>query len=268
VVSVSEAFEGGGVSSSAADVWQAAQEGDDLALGAAGIGLAVDAKDFVGDPITECLSAGFGWLIEHVDWLREPLDALAGDPAAITAAAEGWRTTARRLEVEAAALGPAPAWSGPAAERYAAAEDRLRIRLGEAAAECRALGDRIVGAGVAVGTVRALVRDAIADFLAAAVRWLVGTLTTSGLGLPALVTHVVVEGVDLAGRLLVTLEQLLGELATDAREILTRSTSVAELLDRTRESGAAWAWRAADAIPEDLARDAVVEGGKQSTSAP
>ncbi len=36
---------------------------ESIALGAAGIGLAVDAKDFVGDPITECLSAGFGWLI-------------------------------------------------------------------------------------------------------------------------------------------------------------------------------------------------------------
>ncbi|SDF45616.1 hypothetical protein [Pseudonocardia oroxyli] len=240
-------LEGAGIVSSVADVLGA--DGA-VGLGAAGVGLALDAVDFASDPLGEFTSAGFGWLIEHVSWLREPLDALAGDPGAITAAAAGWGETADMLRRESAGRGAAPAWEGRAAQRYAEAERALGDRLAEAADRADAVAQRIVLAGLAVGTVRALVRDAIADFLAAAVRWLVATLATSGVGLPALIVSVVQEALVLAGRAALRLEDLLATLALESAGLLRDAGVVRELVSH---------------LP---VRDAAVEWTKQASTAP
>jgi hypothetical protein len=262
---VSELLEGAGLVSSVADVTSAADGGDVLATTAAGVGLVVDAADFAGDPFGEFLSAGFGWLVEHVPWMRELLDQLAGDPAAITSAAQGWEDTARALEVEAAAVEPVPAWTGAAADGFAAAEARLAVRLREAAAECTAVAGQVVRSGVAVGTVRALVRDAIADFLATALQWVLTMLVTSGLAFPLLMAKVVTAAVELGGRLVLELDRLLAALVTDAHDVLTRSASLAELLNRTVDLGVHSATRAVQAVPAEPVRDAFVEYGKQAT---
>lgn len=251
-------WEGAGIVSGIADV---AAADDALSAGAAGLGLAVDALDFVSDPVGELASAGFGWFIEHVWFLREPLDALAGDPAAITAAAAGWTEAARLLRAEAADLGPVPGWTGTAATRYTEAEAWLADRLEEAAAQSVATADRIVASGVAVGTVRALVRDAIADFLAAALQWLVATLATSGIGLPVLVVTVVREALGLAGRAVLRLDELLEVMTAGAREVLAGSELV-------RDAVAHQGIRTAATTPEGLLRDAAVEWSKQASTAP
>ena len=62
---------------------QTADAADKAALGAAiGLGVvasAVDTVKFVLNPLGSLISAGLGWLIKHVSFLREPLDMLMGE---------------------------------------------------------------------------------------------------------------------------------------------------------------------------------------------
>ena len=55
-------------------------------------------------PFDALLQAGLGWLVEHVAFLREPLDALAGDPDAVLAQARHWDQVAGELRAAASEL--------------------------------------------------------------------------------------------------------------------------------------------------------------------
>jgi hypothetical protein len=47
----------------------------------------LDVLGFVANPLGSLVGAGIGWLIERISFLKEPLDDLAGDPAAINSVA-------------------------------------------------------------------------------------------------------------------------------------------------------------------------------------
>ncbi|MGH3726981.1 MAG: hypothetical protein ACRDUS_22980 [Mycobacterium sp.] len=51
----------------------------------------MDTLDAELKPLTRLYDAGLGFLVEHVQFLEDPLDALRGDPAAASAEATFWR---------------------------------------------------------------------------------------------------------------------------------------------------------------------------------
>ncbi|MGH3994043.1 MAG: hypothetical protein ACRDSN_16485, partial [Pseudonocardiaceae bacterium] len=53
-----------------------------------GAGVALDSLGAIVDPLGTLAAAGVGWLIEHCEPLRWPLDQLAGDPQAIEAVSQ------------------------------------------------------------------------------------------------------------------------------------------------------------------------------------
>src|SRR5690349_8364994 len=89
---------GAGVIDSWHNVELAAQEiktthGADQAAVAVELGVVtasavLDTVAFVLDPLAKLIAAGLGWLIEHVSFLRWPLDQLAGNPDQIKVLAE------------------------------------------------------------------------------------------------------------------------------------------------------------------------------------
>ncbi|OLT09778.1 hypothetical protein BJF78_06110 [Pseudonocardia sp. CNS-139] len=163
-----------------------------VAFTATGAGL--DMLGTIADPLGSLMEAGIGWLIEHVDFLSEPLDALAGDPDAVLAQAQAWHTVSVELGATAAgyrAAGGPAGWDGAAAGAYAAAAAGCVDRLERAARDAEQLANVVVTTGAAVGTVRSLVRDLIAKFLSNVIQWVVAALgaatVTAGFSLAALV---------------------------------------------------------------------------------
>src|SRR6187549_2530055 len=77
-------YEGAGIFESACGVADGVAHEDWLGMGgnlvATGLGL-----------------LGAGWLMEHVSFLREPLDKLCGDPKAIEGHAQTWRNIEQRI---------------------------------------------------------------------------------------------------------------------------------------------------------------------------
>jgi uncharacterized protein YukE len=270
-------WEGAGFVSSYADLSDALtheQQVDpgQVAFAAAGAGL--DTLGVVADPFGSLLEAGFGWLIEHVDVLREPLDALAGDPGAVLDQARVWQGVATELRAAAAGhreavAGVTTGWDGAAAEAYALAAQRCTEAMDDAARDAGQLAELVVSTGAAVGTVRALIRDAIAAFLSKVVTWVAGALATAaftaGFSLMVLGAAVAQQAASLAltfTRRISALLDLLDEAGTAARELGEAVRSAAAQL-RPVVAGAETLESAAKRVGAPV----LIEAGKQVTGA-
>jgi uncharacterized protein YukE len=137
----------------------------DGTLGVVGAGL--DGLALVSDPVGALLQYGISWLIEHVRPLSEALDWLAGDPGAIAGHAQTWRNVASSLRAEADELARSvrfdlAEWSGAASDayrRWASQRDQSLQALARASDTMALITE---GAGILIGTVRMMVRDAVA----------------------------------------------------------------------------------------------------------
>lgn len=260
-------FDGAGLASSVADLADAAaaDRPDPAALAWTAAGAGLDALGFVADPFGELATAGIGWLIEHVGFLREPLDRLAGNPAEVVARATDWHRGAQAAAAEAAErsrpdLG---GWTGTAADAARAAAARDAEALTGLAAGCAAVADRLLEAGATIGVERALIRDTVAGFLWDLARWAVASIASAGTLTPLAVASAVGEAATLAARIadgIRTLLARLDELLAALSQVTGRFTvpGAARVLEPLGGSG--------DALLGP-GRDAVVETGKEGAKA-
>lgn len=140
-----------------------------LSLGSAGVDVGMIAAG--GNPFESLLSWGFGWIIEHVDFLKEPLDYVTGDQDALDLEAQKWTAISKEVQKMAEELTDevrknCMSWEGPAADAY-------RQYVQEQLDSYRALSDAAATAGSVVeicktilDVVRTLIRDLITDTLA------------------------------------------------------------------------------------------------------
>jgi hypothetical protein len=165
----------------------------DGTLGVVGAGL--DGLALVSDPVGALLQYGIAWLIEHVRPLSEALDWLAGDPDRIAAEATTWRNVASALATQADDLTGAVRadladWSGAAAAAYRqwSARREQTLRTLSRASETTALITE--AAGALIGTVRLLIRDAVATVVSRLIVYAGELLATAGLATPLVVEQV------------------------------------------------------------------------------
>jgi uncharacterized protein YukE len=139
----------------------------DVALG--GAGMVVDLVSTMANPLSMLASAGVGWLLEHVDFLREPLDALLGDPDEINANTDQLKQAALEMKMIAQEhredLRGVSDWEG-------ASGDAFKREMEQMAAEYEALGKTMDGtaaiyalSGALVCELRSLVFGWISDFV-------------------------------------------------------------------------------------------------------
>lgn len=272
-------WEGAGVASSWADLNDALGEENkdagEIAWAALGAGL--DTLGAIADPFDSFMSSVAGWLIEHIWFLHEPLDVLAGDPNQISAQAQTWHNVSRELSAVAAdqrgaVPGPA-AWEGAAGDAYRIATERFAIGLDSAAADAEQLAELILSTGAAVGTVRALIRDLLADFLAdllvRAVAWAASAFVTFGGSLAVGVAHVVLMALDLADGIRHRISQLLDALKAAGGTAEELSDAVRDTVAQVRATApyAQDAAREVVRVAEANGVDDAIEVGKQFSDA-
>ncbi|MFC7532212.1 WXG100 family type VII secretion target [Actinoplanes sp. GCM10030250] len=203
----------------------------DVTLGGVGGGLDLLAAGI--DPLGTLMAWGVGWLLEHVEPLRDTLDWLAGNPAEVAAHAATWQnvstsTTGAHQRFASSVRTQTADWRGDAADAYRAHATEQLAALDGIATVTKAISYAVEGAGLLVGLVREIVRDLIAQFVATlAVRlpqWLAAEGLTVGLATPVVVGQVatlVAKWInriqhfilgELAG-ILHRLQQLLGRLS-------------------------------------------------------
>jgi hypothetical protein len=275
-------FEGAGFVSSWADLYSAvsADDVDPVQVAYTALGAGLDTLGAIEDPFDSLLSAGIGWFIEHVWFLHEPLDALAGDPTQISAQAQTWHNVGRELAAvaqdhrsAAAALG---AWEGMAGDGYRGAVDRFSGALDQTGRDATQLADLILTTGAQVGTVRALIRDAIADFLGTVVKMvipaLVGTVVSAGGTLAAVTVRLVFMAIDLAESISRTIRKLLdamtlaGGMAAQVSGAIQQTAGAVQETTRAIQAARPTIEKI-NGVAEDIKAGEATELGKQLTAA-
>jgi len=217
--------------------------------------------------------------MEHVWFLNEPLDRLAGDPWRIEEQAKAWHGAALGLAAVAAAqrdlAGPRSAgWTGEAARAYRLAAADRAAQAQEMAERAEELAVLALTSGVAIGTLRSIVRDLIADLIGRVVAWAatgaVLAALTGGVSLAAAAGWIVLDALLLAEDIARRIALLLRSVAAAGE---AAGGLAAGMVDAARRVG-----RVADdlhtgAVPVDehlterTPAGELVELGKQSSTA-
>jgi len=92
---------GTGIGEDLSDLSEAIGNGSWVYGSLAGVGLVGDVVFTVFNPIAAAVSAGMGWLIEHIDPLDKMLEQLTGDADAVMAGAQTWTNISEALTTHA-----------------------------------------------------------------------------------------------------------------------------------------------------------------------
>jgi uncharacterized protein YukE len=221
-VDAHNATDGAGIVDSVYQVVKDFDNPEDWAMD--GVALGLDALGFVANPFGSLFSAGVGWLMDHVSFLKEPLDTLAGDPGAVTGVAVTWREEVKAevakvaADYQRAAQQDTANWQGAAGDAYRNVASKLseQAKALEPAAEAVAAG--VQNSGMLVATVRGIIRDIIADvigeIIAAALAALASSWFTLGGSLAAFTGWAVARATATAGKITGKISKLLNKLAT------------------------------------------------------
>jgi uncharacterized protein YukE len=194
----------------------AAIENGDWLTAAGGIAqTALDIIGVSGDPLGAISSAGFGWAVEHVGFLREPFDILLGNPETIRSNAATWTAAATQLTATAqqyreTSVSQTSQWTGAAANGYRAVSATHADGLESFAKASAGLSAAITGVGQLVAEVRKMVMDLISQAVQKIIMQIVQALASSWATFGASIAAAVVQIVQTA---VSTAQKLLGKLA-------------------------------------------------------
>ena len=205
---LTKATEGAGIFTSVASTVQDAANGN---WGGFAMDLGADALDALGvamDPLGSLGAAGIGWLIEHVSFLKKPLDWLAGDPDEVTKKAQTLQNVSDYLKSSAAnyagSVGVLQQTQGAAADGYRQAAADYQTAVTGLSAHIDGATKAMHTAATIVGTTRGVVRDTIAQFAADAVIKFIAAQAlapvTFGASEAAFIADEVVEGTSVAAK--------------------------------------------------------------------
>jgi uncharacterized protein YukE len=206
----------------------------DGTLGVAGGGL--DALALVSDPVGALFQYGIAWLIEHVKPLSEALDWLAGDPGQIAGHAQTWRNVSSELRQESDSLARAVRfdlgdWEGAAAEAYRNRADKRDQSLQALAKASDTMALITEGAGMLIGTVRIMVRDAVATVVSRLIVYAGELIASVGLATPWVAEQVSTLCASWAAKISRWLKDLIASL----RNLLRESGRLGELINAIKK---------------------------------
>jgi hypothetical protein len=197
----------------------------------------LSALGAVMDPFQAIFAAGVGWLMEHVECLRHPLDVLAGDPKEIEGHAATWHNLQKRT-YEAAEYfdgqvkSTTAHWESEAATAYRAKASAMidgSVALGDVAGS---MADATLIAGSIVGVVRNTVRDLIAEVVGAAISKALQALLI--VTMPKVIAEVALMVVECTGRimrLLRSVTEAINKLGSKFPALAAVCTRVTKIMD-------------------------------------
>ncbi|GGP52445.1 WXG100 family type VII secretion target [Saccharothrix coeruleofusca] len=161
---------------------------------------ALEVLGTIVNPAQALLGAGVSWLIEHVEPLREAVDELAGDPAAIAAYADTWKGIAEKVgqaqeRLAEVVRADTAGWTGEAGDAYRRQAREQEGGLAAVAATAAAVSAAVRSAGDVIGSVRDMVRELIVECVSTILSrlpiWLGLVASTAGLALPGIIADLV-----------------------------------------------------------------------------
>jgi hypothetical protein len=181
----------------------AIDKGDVLGSAMGVTNVALDIIGVAGDPMGAISSAGVGWVLNAVSFLREPFDKLLGSPESIAGSAQSWMTAAQNLSKTAqqyrqASVTQTRSWLGVAGNGYRTASANQANGLEALARASQAVSSAISTAGKAVAEARKVVLDLINEAVQKIIQICIEALASSWLSFGASIAMGIAQSVQKA----------------------------------------------------------------------
>lgn len=201
-----------------------------------GVVATLDLLAFVANPLKEFMMAGVGYVIEHVSFLREPLEWVAGDPNEIMALQQTWSNISANLSDAASAMADhiseVDDWRGDDAEGYRALADEFSDVLASAGTVASCMSGYAMLMGLWTATTRALILELICDFVSRGILYLVAaafsSVVTFGGSIAAAITGLVLDALASFGKIM----KRIGTLFEKMAEVMKRFDAAGDLLSK------------------------------------
>lgn len=250
-------FAGGGIVESFSELVGAIKkegENDAAQIAVASVTVGLDVLGMVLDPLGTVFAAGVGWLIEHIGFLREPLDLLMGDPDAIKANAALIQMEAAKFKQYAAehdqALAAVAGWKGEAADKFRKSMQDLSEELQSYGEIVSGASDTTVNMGVAVAATRALVRDIIATLIGGLVAGALAAVAAAFFTFGASIAGFIATAIGLAAstaakiaKLISKLTGIVGRMSKRMADLSQYMADVAKRMERFADAARRNPWR-------------------------
>lgn len=215
VESTTKPWTGIGMADSVQGLVDAVHSGSWMDETLAGVGMGLEVASTVLDPFGTLMSSAASWAMEHLEPLRELLNALCGSPDVVASHAVTWNNIADHLggmatDLDSALAGDTPDWVGPAADSYQSVMGNNVDALGGLAGLSAALGEATAAAGQLVQFVHDIVRDLIADLVVKIIEYVLEACTV--VLAPLVVCQVASAVVKWTGRIMMFVNALITSL--------------------------------------------------------
>ncbi|GAB3459661.1 hypothetical protein [Actinophytocola sediminis] len=226
------------------------------------VGHTLEGMDNVGDgggaasdPFTQIFSSGFGWLIDSIGFLRDPIDKLDGDSAAVQTAVDAMKTITENLTYVGHGhredIPSLDDWEGEAAEAHRSSMKQLQGEIIALARVVEGLGTLTAVSGSMVITLRKIVRDLVATAIGSIVIIMVAAIaaafwtfgTSVAVGVAASIAVAIGVAIESARRITMLLEALgrqterMGELEAIAEKIAEELKRFEQATGQTSSTG-------------------------------
>lgn len=245
------------------------------------VGAGMDVSGFVQDPMAALVSMGMGWLMEHVSFLKEPLDMLTGDQQSLDVMVKTWEGVSNHIEEASTELAgyvkaDSALWVGEGTESYRAFATNLGDMYSGVAGGAKAVSIAIDTCKSVLNIARAIVRGLIGDFVGKLISIMLrypGPAAPAGLaaeGMPAAVqtggkimkyVRQVIDAFKEAAQKLKNLGTLFQDVSKMLREAVSSQGSKAFGISRTFGSGVGAASKDGVNAASDAFRTSLSEAG-------
>jgi len=173
-------------------------------------GAAAGVGSFLADPLAGLMSGVAGYLIEHVSFLKEPLDWLTGDQQTLDGMSKTWGNISNHLEVVSTDLtdcvkNDAGQWVGLDVDSYRSFGIDRAETYAAVAKGAQGISVLINISKTILNVVRGIVRDIIAEavgkLISIAIRW-APAIAAAGAGIAGMIAEAVPMAVKYANKAL------------------------------------------------------------------
>ncbi len=214
-----------------------------IALNTASVG--IDTLGFLSNPVDSLATSVIGWLIDHLAFLRFPLDITAGNPDAVQSAVKGWNDTALELDdianQQAEALRTqVPTFlngMSPSAPGFKDAMTFREYQIRGAAMTCVEVAQLTAEAGATIAGVRSVIRDITANFIWELIQKAVAKFAFAPLTLGATATEFLTNAMIRASTVMKQIGEKLSGLLSNLKILTGRIKVLAKRFDSLLGAG-------------------------------
>jgi hypothetical protein len=213
-----------------------------IEIGVTVVGAVADTVAFALDPLAKLISAGLGWLIEHISFLKWPLDQVAGNPAEIKKLADELHKIAGTLrsaakDMDSALQAQVTHWTGAGYDSFKKEIDTRRTQIDDSGHSVDIAGYVVETTMALITATRSLIRDLITTVLGDIISAVLIGLALAPLTFGASLVAAVGTSVGLAAAQAVSFAAKLAKLAGLGGRTVKRLEELAAKIRPTTSSG-------------------------------